>query len=235
MNNKTDYDDLIGRLPEADQWRLLQNVVASQTELQDRTVRRLDDCMQGFLFLQDYVANREARIEFARSKRHMPYLRAAAGGHNVWMSDTEFSTLVEENDSVTLACFARSDEMLPHHLAYIGHKLALQPHGNDLLASAYDASITLKKVLERRGHTREMALFRLARAALDGSAELGGLLESRVQAGLPESTGDPRALWRAYRNLAGLDAKTLRELLQAAELSRVGPVRTSQAATRALH
>jgi hypothetical protein len=80
MNPEHDFDALINRLPEPEQWLLLQNIIANRAELQDDTVRRLDDRMQGFLFLQDYVTNREARIEFARSKRHMPYLRAAAGG-----------------------------------------------------------------------------------------------------------------------------------------------------------
>ena len=230
-----ELDLVILQMPESEQWRLLQEIIDRGLVLRDETVSKLDAHMQGSLFLQDWVENRRARIEFARSPGHMAYLRDAAGSRNVWMTDAEFNELVEQDDSETLACFARSEEMLPHHLAYIGHKLALQPHGNDVLANAYDASITLKKALERRGRTGEMALFLLARAALEGAAEPGGLLESCLHEVLPAGEREPRALWRAYRNLASLDSRTLRELLQTAELSRVGPLRTSRAAIRALH
>jgi hypothetical protein len=235
MNSNLDFDALIGQLPEPEMWRLLQDVIASETELKDGTIRRLDHRMQGFLFLQDYVTNRAARIEFARSPRHMPYLRAAAGGHNVWMSDGEFGELVEADDSVTLACFARSEQMLPHHLGYIEYKLAVHPHGNDLLATSYDTSITLKKALEQRGNSREMALLRLARAALEGSPQVNSLLRSRLPGAVVAAGGDPRWLWRAYRNLADLGEGTIRELLEAASGSTVRPLRTSRPAINSVH
>jgi hypothetical protein len=235
MNANLNLDTLIDRLPEPELWRLLQDVIASELELQDRTIQRLDDRMQGFLFLQEYVTNREARIAFARSHRHMPYLRAAAGSHNVWMSDAEFTELVEENDSTTLACFARSEQMRPHHLAYIEQQLARHPHGNDVLATSYDASITLKKSLEQQGGTREMALFKLAQAALEGSPEVSTLLESQIPDAVPAAGADTRVLWRVYLNLAGLDENTLRELLEAAGESSMRPFRTSRGAIHSLH
>ena len=71
---------MIGRVPEQRLWRELQDVIAAGRELDDTTIERLDSQMQGFLFLQEHVSNRRARIAFARSKQHMPYLRDAAGG-----------------------------------------------------------------------------------------------------------------------------------------------------------
>jgi hypothetical protein len=183
MNANSNFGFLFEQLPEQELWRLLQDLTASEVELANGAIAQLDDRMQGFLFLQEYVTNREARIEFARSPEHMTYLRDAAGSRNVWMDDEEFTELVSQDDSATLACFARSEQMKPHHLAYIEYKLAAHPHRQELLATSYDTSITLKKALECQGDSREMTLFRQARKAADSSA-------------------DPRTLWRAYLNLS---------------------------------
>ena len=136
-----ELDVMILQLPEPAQWQLLQEIIDRGLVLRDETVRELDTHMQGALFLQDWVENRRARIEFARSPRHMAYLRDAAGSRNVWMDDNEFGSLVEQDDSMALACFARSEIMRPHHLMYIGHKLAIEPHGNEVLAGVDDARI----------------------------------------------------------------------------------------------
>ena len=183
MNANSNFGFLFEQLPEQELWSLLQDLIKSEIELANGAIAQLDDRMQGFLFLQDYVTNREARIEFATSSEHMPYLRDAAGGRNVWMDDEEFTELVSQDDSTTLACFARSEQMKPHHLAYIEYKLAAHPHRQELLATSYDVSITLKKALECQGDSRELALFRQAREALD-------------------SKTDPRMLWRAYLKLS---------------------------------
>jgi len=220
MNANLNFESLFEQLPEQELWRLLQDVIAAEVELADGAIERLDDRMQGFLFLQEYVNNREARIEFARSPEHMPYLRDAAGSHNVWMDDQEFGELVNQDDPVTLACFGRCDQMKPHHLAYIEHKLKVHPHRQDSLATSYETRITLKKALESQGNSWEMALFRLARTALDGTGN---------------SNGDPRALWRAYQNLKGLDEKTLRGLLADAGMSTNRPARTSNTGGESIH
>ena len=217
MNANLNFDLLFNQLPEQELWKLLQDVIESEVELDDSTIEQLDDRMQGFLFLQESVTNREARIRFAMSTRHMTYLRDAAGGRNVWMDDEEFTSLVNGDDSVTLACFARSEQMKPHHLAYIEHKLQTSPHRDEMLASSYDTRITLKKALEFQGNSWEMALFRLARTALDGSE------------------GDPRGLWQAYLNLKDLDQETVRELLLDAGLSTGRPIRTSAKAVESIH
>ena len=183
MNANSNFGFLFEQLPEHELWHLLQYLIESEIELANGAIAQLDDRMQGFLFLQDYITNREARIEFATSSEHMPYLRDAAGGRNVWMDDEEFSGLVSQDDSATLACFARSEQMKPHHLAYIEYKLAAHPHRQELLATSYDASITLKKALECQGDSRELALFRQARETVDSNA-------------------DPRTLWRAYLKLS---------------------------------
>lgn len=235
MNANTNFDVLFTQLPEQELWRLLQDVVASGVELSDGTIGRLDPRMQGFLFLQEYIDNREARIAFARSPGHMAYMRDAAGSRNVWMTDAEFTELVNENDSETLACFARSEKMKPHHLLYIEYKLARNPHSQDLLASAYDAMITTKKSLELHGNTREMALIRLAKAALEGSPDLETAMNGRIPGAVVRSPNDPGALWRAYLNLKNLDEGTLRELLETAGLSTGRPVRASGAEGESIH
>jgi len=136
MNANSNFGFLFEQLPEQELWRLLQDLIASEIELANGAIAQLDDRMQGFLFLQEYVTNREVRIEFARSQENMPYLRDAAGSRNVWMDDEEFTELVSQDDSATLACFARSEQMKPHHLAYIEYKLAAHPHKQELLATS---------------------------------------------------------------------------------------------------
>lgn len=235
MNNGHRLEVMISRLPEQERWKLLQNAIESRVELDDRTVRSLDARMQGLLFLQEHIINRKARIDFARSKKHMPYLREAAGSRNVWMTDHEFTELVELNDSETLACFARSEQMRPHHLIYIEYKLAVDPHREESLATAYDAMIATKKSIEAKGSTGEVALIRLAKAALEGSADVETLIYSRAPGAVTVSSGDTRALWRAYLNLRRLDRETLVNLLKDAGVSTVGPVMTSQFGPRAVH
>jgi hypothetical protein len=217
MNSNLNYEMLFNQLPEQELWSLLQEVIASEVELSDGNIEQLDDRMQGFLFLQEYVTNREARIRFAQSPGHMAYLRDAAGSRNVWMDDGEFAELVDADDSATLACFARSEQMKPHHLAYIEYKLGMHPHRHEMLASSYDTTITLKKALELQGNSWEMAMFRLARTALDGSK------------------ADPRELWQAYLNLKNMDKEAVGELLLAAGLSTGRPVRTSTAGAESIH
>lgn len=226
---------MIGRVPEQRLWRELQDVIASGRELDDSTIGRLDSHMQGFLFLQEQTSNRKARIAFAQSKQHMPYLRDAAGGQNVWMNDAEFGRLVEQDDAETLACFARSEQMAPHQLMYIEYKLALNPHGHDMLATAYDAMITTKKALELRGHSRGMALMRLAKAALEGSADIETGLAERVRRSVVVDSNDPRALWRAYLNLNSLDGETLRALVQDSSGSNARPPASSGQGLRSVH
>ena len=227
MNANLNFDTLFEQLPEQDLWRLLQDMIASEVEIADGTVKRLDDRMQGFLFLQEYVTNREARIEFACSPQHMPYLRDAAGSRNVWMDDEEFTRLVNQDDSTTLACFARSDQMKPHHLAYIEYKLAAHPHRSEMLATSYETTITLKKALEHQGNSWDLSLFKLAKAALDGTANIGS--------DIVPANGDPRGLWQAYLNLKSLDETVLRDLLTTAGLSTSRPVRTSSAGNGLIH
>jgi hypothetical protein len=191
--------------------------------------------MQGLLFLQDHVTNREARIAFARSPRNMPYLRDAAGSRNVWMSDAEFDGLVEQDDAEALASFGRCEAMYPHHLMYIEHRLEASPHRQPALAAAYDVKITLRKVVEAKGVTRELALMRLADAALGGSGGVSPQLQRRVFSAVVHPADEPRALWRAYLNLAALDRATLTELLEASRTSSDRPVRTSRPAALPVH
>jgi hypothetical protein len=235
MNANLNFESLFEMLPEQELWRLLQDLIASETELANGTIQQLDDRMQGFMFLQEYVANREARIEFARSPEHMPYLRDAAGSRNVWMDDEEFTGLVNQDDAATLACFARSKQMKLHHLAYIEYKLAVHPHKQELLATSYDTRITLMKALESQGNSWEMALFRLSRAALEGTAGVDNVIASRAPGVIVHSNGDPRALWQTYLNLKSLDEETLRELLAAAGESTGRPLRTSQTGVESIH
>lgn len=223
-------DVMMSRLPEREQWRMLQNAIDLRLDWRDETVTRLDARMQGLLFLQDHVRNRRARIAFARDSGNMPFLRDAAGSRNVWMSDAEFDGLVEENDAETLACFARCEAMQPHHLLYIAHRLEAGPHRQPELATAYDARITLQKVLEAKGPTRELGLLRLARAALGGPAGAAGIspqIQRRVFRAVVNGADEPRALWRAYLNLASLDEHVLAEVLEASLGSSDRPLRTS--------
>lgn len=235
MSNEHGIRSMIGKASERQLWRALQNAMASGQELDDATIARLDGPMQGFLFLQDQVNNRKARIAFARSRKNMPYLRDAAGSRNVWMSDAEFGELVEQNDSETLACFVGSEQMDPHQLMYIEYVLAVRPHGRDMLATSYDATIATRKAQERRGHTRGMALMRLAKAALEGSAEIETGLAQRLRRSVVIDTADPRALWRAYLNLKSLDGETLRELMETASGSSGRPSMSSGQGGRSVH
>ena len=235
MNTALNIESLIARLPEQELWRLLQDVIASELELANGTIQQLDDRMQGLLFLQEYVANRKVRIEFARSPQHMPYLRDAAGCRNVWMDDDEFTELVIQDDPVTLACFGRSEQMKPHHLAFIEYKLAAHPHRDELLATSYDVTITLKKVLERQGNSREMMLFRLAKAVLEDTDGVGSKAAKYAPGAIVDPNGGPRALWQAYLNLKNLDQTTLQELLTTAGLPTSRPVRTSTAGVKSIH
>ena len=234
MNNENGIRSMIGTATEQQLWRALQDAMASGMEFDDKTIARLDSHMQGFLFLQDQVNNRKARIAFARSKQHMPYLRDAAGSRNVWMSDAEFGELVEQNDSETLACFVGSEQMDPHQLMYIEYALTVRPHGWDMLATSYDAMIATRKAQERRGHTRGMALMRLAKAALRGSADIETGLAERLRRSVVIDPADPRALWRAYLNLKSLESETLRELL-VATASSDRPAMSSGRGGRSVH
>ena len=65
-----DLDSLIKTLPEKELWALLQDIIDREIALKDDTIRQLDDRMQGFLFLQEYVTNREAR-GFRNEQRHL--------------------------------------------------------------------------------------------------------------------------------------------------------------------
>jgi hypothetical protein len=229
---KMDLRTRIRDLAEPEVWQLLQELVASPVELSDQDIRSLDGRMQGFLFLQDHVGNRQARIDFVRAASNMDYLRDAAGSRNVWMTDEEFSEFVERNDSATLACFARSELMQPHHLFYIAQLLGRQPHHSELLATADDARITLKKALELQGNASGMALIRLASDVLLREA---GADEARRLDGRPSRMGDPRGVWRAYLNLKGMDPRAVAGWLTTSNLPTTRPPRTSRASVRPLN
>jgi hypothetical protein len=156
-----------------------------------KTLDKLDDLMQGQLFFDDHVKNRKARIAFARSKENIIYMREAAGSRNVWMDEEEFAELVELNDSVTFACFARSEQMKPHHLLFIVQKLAANPHSHEFLANAYETKITLMKALELQGNTPELSCMR---QAVEGMAKGSG--QADVNAGR-----DISGLWQSYLNI----------------------------------
>jgi len=221
------YEYLFKQLPEAELWTLLQDIIASQVPLADEIITQLDDRMQGLLFLQEYIGNREARIEFARSPAHIPYFRDAAGRRNVWMDDDTFTELVNQDDSVTLACFARSEQMKPHHLAYIEYKLANQPHQHQLLATSYDATIALIKALEQQANTWEMSVFRLAKVTL---ADAGSGSNQSIRPNI-----DSRQLWWTYLELKDLGEFELKRLQETASSSSARPVRTSGIVTRSIH
>jgi hypothetical protein len=152
---------------------------------------KLDDLTQGQLFFDDQVKNRKVRIAFACSTENVIYMREAAGGRNVWMDDEEFADLVELNDSVTFACFARSEQMKPHHLLFIVQKLAANPHSHEFLANSYEAKITLMKALEVQGNTPELSCMRQAvEAVVNGSGQ------TDVNTGQ-----DISGLWQSYLNI----------------------------------
>lgn len=235
MKKETALQAFSGTLQDQQKWRALQEIVDTGAEIDDAIVRQLDRRMQGFLFLQENVNNREARIAFARCPRNMPYLRDAAGSRNVWMSDAEFSELAEENLPESLAAFARSEHMDPHQLMYIEYVLSLRPHRVAELAGADDAMITMRKVLSQRSGGRGLALMRLAKTALAGSPEVGTRLTERLRRSVVVPADDPRALWRAYLNLKALDGETLRGLLEAAHVSSERQELTSGQGGRSLH
>ena len=227
--------EMMNGLPERERWRMLQSAIDLRLDWSDTTINRLDSRMQGLLFLQDHVRNGPARIAFVRDKRNMAYLRDAAGSRNVTMSDAEFDALVEENDSETLAAFGRCEAMQPHHLLYIEHQLERQPHRQPALASAYDVKITVRKVLESTGVTREVALLRLARAALSGHGAASPEIQRRIFSAVVHPASEPRAVWRAYLNLAALDPATLTELLEASRRSSGRPPGTSRQGGAPVH
>jgi len=235
MNTPSRFETMMNGLPERERWRMLQSAIDRRLDWTDEVIGRLDSRMQGLLFLQDHVRNSAARIAFVRDRRNMSYLRDAAGSRNVCMSDAEFDQLVEENDSETLAGFGRCTAMQPHHLLYIEHQLERLPHRQPALASAYDVKITARKVLEAIGVTREVALFRLARAALCGPGRASPQLQRRIFSSVVHPASEPRALWRAYLNLAALDPATLTELLAASRMSNDRPAGTSRAHAARVH
>ena len=171
----TDWDwisNLFDRLPEQALWQLLRGAIATRAELSDEAIMKLNDSMQGQLFYESQVQNRQARIAFARSAEHIIFMREAAGRKNVWMDDEEFSSLVDMNDSETLACFARCEQMKPHHLFFIKQILAADPHGSEFLATSYDTAITLMKALEVQGNTPEMSWMRQASETATDAVQL---------------------------------------------------------------
>ena len=228
MNSQTRFETIMNGQPERERWRMLQSAIDRRVDWTDEAIARLDTRMQGLLFLQDHVGNSAARIAFVRDRRNMSYLRDAAGSRNVRMSDAQFNELVEENDSETLAAFGRCATMQPHHLLYIELRLERLPHRQPALASAYDVKITARKVLEATGVTREVALFRLARAALSGPGRASPQLQRRIFSSVVHPASEPRSVWRAYLNLAALDPATLTELLEASRMSSDRPVGTSR-------
>ena len=79
------------------------------------------------------------------------------------------------------------------------------------------------------------ARFDMARAAIDGSADIGVIAARRLPEGVMQKGSDPRALWQAYLHLKSLDEKTVRELLEAASRSTSRPFRTSGPKTDSVH
>lgn len=224
MNEKnggfSDWDwiaQLFDRLPEGALWQILRGAIAARAQLSDEVIMNLDDSMQGQLFFEGHVLNRRARIGFACYGDHLIYLREAAGAKNVWMNDEEFTRLVELNDSITFACFARCEQMKPHHLLFIQHKLAQDPHHSEFLASSYDAKITLMKALEVQGNSQELNWMR---EVLEGAT-------------------DTRSIWRGYLNMKSKAEKVAPEALQTTKefppKSTPGPVRASTDGRRLLN
>ncbi|MEJ2385518.1 MAG: hypothetical protein P8Y54_14235 [Xanthomonadales bacterium] len=235
MNMEKRLETMMSGLPERERWRMVQSAIDLRLDWPDAAIRRLDARMQGLLFLQDHIRNAPARIAFVRDRRNMAYLRDAAGSRNVCMSDAEFGELVEENDSETLAGFGRCEAMQPHHLLYIEHQLDRLPHRQPALASAYDVRITARKVLETTGATREVALLRLARAALCGPGAATPAVQRRIFSSIVHPASEPRSLWRAYLNLSALEPAALTELLEGARGSSSLPPRTSRNNAPSVH
>ena len=148
-------------------------------------------------------------------------MREAAGGNNVWMDDEEFARLVELDDSITFACFARSEQMRPHHLLFIQHKLAADPHQTEFLASSYETKITLMKALEMQGNSQELTWMRSALKAMSPATHSDGCLRS----------SDAGALWRNYVEIKSRAVSSLPRnplaMNNTCPVSTAGPVRTS--------
>ena len=171
---------------ESELWLRLQKLMAAGKQLDDHDVQALDERMQGFLFLQNHVENRRARIDFARNPSNMAYLRDAAGGNKVWMVDDEFSELVQEDNAVTLACFGRSEAMQLHHLEFIAFRLSTGPHRQDVLADAHEVQITIKKAIDKKGATQA---WRLMKQAISQTGQQGPLAVWSEYVGLAMSEG----------------------------------------------
>lgn len=115
-----------------------------------------DELVLGQLFFDDQVTRRQERIAYALSNSNILYLREAAGSKNVWMDDNQFAQLVTRNDPVLFSCFARSEQMKPHHLLFLTEFLMANPHQYPFLANGYEARITLMKSIEVYGGSREL-------------------------------------------------------------------------------
>ena len=76
---------------------------------------------------------------------------------------------------------------------------------------------------------------RLAKAALVGSADVETRLAEHLRRSVVLPLDDPRALWRAYLNLAALDPATLTELLEASRRSSGRPPGTSRQGGAPVH
>jgi hypothetical protein len=202
---------LFGKLPEKALWPLVEGAITTKADLRDDAVRKLNESMQGHLFIEEHVMNRRVRIEYARSPGNIVYMREAAGSKHVWMEEEIFSELVEVNDSRTFACFARCEHMKPHHLMYIEHKLEIDPHGHEFLGTSYDAKITLKKALELQGQARELAYMKLALMVLD--------IASGEDSRKPKKR-DPKLLWHTFLNLSKLDLAVAQDMLEAARQAK---------------
>jgi hypothetical protein len=233
MNEKiggfSDWDwisQLFDLLPEDALWQILRGAIATRAQLSDEVIMNLDDSMQGQLFFESHVLNRRSRIDFACGGDHLIYLREAAGTRNVWMNDEEFTRLVELNDSITFACFARCEQMKPHHLLFIQHKLAQDPHQSGFLASSYDAKITLMKALEVQGNSQELNWMR---QVLEGLLSFDGCPGS--SSGSLPGPRNTESLWRNYLNIKNKAATVapgaLQSMKESPPKSTPGPVRAS--------
>jgi len=216
---------LFDRLPEKAMRQLLRAAITTRAELADDVVMNLDESMQGQLYFESHIQNRLARIAFACSGANIIYMREAAGGKNVWMDDEEFTRLVELDDSSTFACFARSEQMKPHHLLFIQHKLAADPHQSEFLASSYETKITLMKALEMQGNSQELTWMRSALEARNPAVHSDGPSDGCLR------YSDAGVLWRNYveiKNQAVSSVpRTPLSTKDSLPVSTAGPVRTS--------